>query len=657
MAKSPKKQKLAQETKKKQNIDISFSLRLNKSLKISILSFILLLTVLMPLYYVYYAQSVNKVISFPIDDPWIHLQFARNLAEYGSFSYFKNEQVTAGSTSPIYTIAAAAGFLITKNEYIISFALGILFFALAAFYFYRLSSIMFLKDNWLAIAAALLFVIDKRLNLIAVSGMETTMYVFLLVACFYYYRKRSAAGFAITLGLTIWVRPDAVVFIAAIVIDYLYFLYAKKHSPKLNEETKPFSRAELVKIGIISGSIAALYFIMNLALSGSIMPNTYGAKIAYYTADLRSRSDFMKFEVWGYFTESAYVLLIIPFIIGVSKTIADTSKLRYSNYIIPVFFIIGLIFVYWYKMPYAHRFGRYLIPVFPFYFLLFLYGSRLLFQYFAKFLGDNKIANGLNVILLFSTAVYFVLDYADHRQLYQANTHHIYVRNVVTANWIKDNTPEGSIIATHDIGAIAYYSGRKLVDIAGLINPEFTQKIHTKDFSLFVEEQMRNYNVTHIAFIKEWFQVVNQTPLLIAGENNEELFEVYRFDPQKTHVLSLEVNSNIRYAAMLMTQKQFQTVGNILNRSYLLDTNSSLTLFYRGYAKAATGDLNGAEFDLKKALQLYPDYRDATILLSTIYKNQNRIRESRELVTGYLETAPNDTTATAFLKTLKDTLK
>ena len=46
----------------------------------------------------------NAGPGFPLDDPWIHLQFARNLREFGAFSYFRNEMVTAGSTSPLYTI-------------------------------------------------------------------------------------------------------------------------------------------------------------------------------------------------------------------------------------------------------------------------------------------------------------------------------------------------------------------------------------------------------------------------------------------------------------------------------------------------------------------------------------------------------------------------
>ena len=38
-----------------------------------------------------FAYYTNEGFGFPLDDPWIHLQFAKNLHDYGSFSYFKNE--------------------------------------------------------------------------------------------------------------------------------------------------------------------------------------------------------------------------------------------------------------------------------------------------------------------------------------------------------------------------------------------------------------------------------------------------------------------------------------------------------------------------------------------------------------------------------------
>ncbi len=644
MAKFTKKQEKQQKNVKK-TVDISFNLNLDQTTKYIILAVLLILSVILPYYYINFAYTVNHYFSFPLDDPWIHLQFAKNIAEYGSFSYFKNELVTAGSTSPIYTFILAAGFFITKNEMWLSYIIGILFFSLSVFYFYKLSSDVFPKENWLVIASALFLVFDKWLNFITVTGMETTLYIFLLVACYYYYRKLNAIGFAVTLGLTFWTRPDALAFIAAIVIDYIIRIYLKQKSPKENQDIAFFDKKDLYKIAVVFGLIVGAYFVMNLVISGSLLPNTYGAKLRYYSPEFRSRSDFLKVEVWGYFTESAYLLIFIPFVFGVIKLITDSIKLRY-NFLIPAFlFIIILIFIYWYKLPYAHRFGRYMMPIIPFYILLSVYGAREFFRWFANFIGDKKLVNALNVILLTGTVVYFAVGYNKNKEIYQDQSRHIYIRQVETAKWLKDNTPDGSIIATHDVGAIAYYSNRKVVDVVGLINPEFISKLNTKEFNGFVEEQIKKQNVTHLAFLKEWFQVVNQPTVFSAGDKNFEIMQVYKYIPEKTHIMPTDANNGIMYANELIAAKQFQQALNVMKQVTAMDPMSSLSFFKLAYIYSALNDQAAAEKNLLKAIEIYHDYKEAVFSLSNLYKVQKRFPEAKNVLNKYLTVNSTDSTA------------
>ncbi|MEO8512091.1 MAG: glycosyltransferase family 39 protein [Ignavibacteria bacterium] len=649
MAKSTKKQEKQQKNVKKA-LDINFGLNLNPTSNYIILAVLLILSVILPYYYITYAFSVNHYYSFPLDDPWIHLQFARNIAEYGSFSYFKNELVTAGSTSPIYTLILAAGFLITKNEMWLSYVLGILFFSLSVFYFYRLAGNIFLKENWLAIAAALLLVFDKWLNLISVTGMETTLYISLLAACYYYYRKLNAIGFAVTLGLTFWTRPDALAFIAAIVIDYLFRVYLRQKNPKENSDIALFDRKDLYKIAGVFGLIIGAYFIMNLMISGSLLPNTYGAKVKYYSAEFRSRADFLKIEVWDYFTESAYLLIFIPFVFGVIALFKDSVKLKYNILVPALLFILIHIFIYWYKLPYAHRFGRYMMPLIPFFILLSVYGSREFFKWFANFLGDKKLVNALNILLLAGTVLYVAAGYNKNKEVFQDQSRHIYIRQVETAKWLKNNTPAGSIIATHDVGAIAYYSERKVVDVVGLINPEFISKLNTKEFNGFVEEQLKKQNVTYMAFLKEWFQVVNQPSLFSAGEDNFEIMQVYKYLPDKTHIVSAEANTGYQYVNQLLAQKQYQQALNVLKQVAVMDPNSSLTYFMLAYVYSSLNDQVSAEKNLLRAIEIYPDYRDAVLSLSNLYKVQKRLPDAKNVLSKYLTTNATDSTAANMLK-------
>ncbi len=631
--------------------ELEAELNLSRNVKSIILITLIILSIVLAYYYVNYAYSVNHEHGFPLDDPWIHLTFARNLVEYGSFSYFRDEIVTAGSTSPIYTFILAAGFLVTKNEMILSYVLGILFLAASVFVFYKLSENLFHKEYWLVIAASLIFVFDRWINFISVTGMETTLFIFLLIACFYYYRKRNAVMFGLTLGLTFWTRPDAIAFIGAIAFDYILFLYFKRKSPK--ENTVPgFTKSDLVKAGSIFGVLMAAYFAMNLALSGSLLPNTYEAKLTYYTPEYRSRIEFLKFEVWGYFTESSYILLIVPFIIAFIKITGDSFKRRYNSFLLPVIFIFALIFIYWYKLPYAHRFGRYLMPVIPFYILTFVYGSRVFFRYVYEFFKSKDFANGLNYILLIAAVIYAASGYYSNKELYAEQTHHISIRQVAAAKWLKNNTPEGSIVATHDVGAIAYYSDRKIVDVAGLINPEFIKKLLDKDFSVFMVEQMKKENVGYIAFLREWYRIVNQKPLYTTGDKNFEIMDVFKFDPQRTHVLSSEVKGMTDYAQQFIQNRQPQQALNLLLRALSLDPLSSVTHYYAAFAYSLLRDNSSAEKQLLRALELYPSYTDAAVSLIDMYKKQNRPAEAREFSEKYLTVNPSDTIVTKLLKTL-----
>jgi len=551
----------------------------------------------------------------------------------------------------------ALGFLITKNEMILSYVLGILFLVLAVFVFYKLSEHSFPKENWLAIAAALIFGLDGWMNFIAVSGMETTMFIFLLLICFYYYRKRKPLLFGFTLGLVFWGRPDAAAFIGAVVLDYLIFLYLKKKSPRQNDDIPAFSKSELLKGISIFLIILAAYFALNLYLSGSILPNTYDAKLSYYSPEFRSRVDFLKNEVWLYFTDQAYLLLIIPFFIAVIKVLSDSARMKYNRFLLPLIFILALVFMYWYKLPYAHRFGRYMMPIIPFYIFLFVYGTREFYKYLYRYYNDRNIVNSLNYIFFIIVVIYFASVYYQQRVLYAEQTHYISIRQVATAKWLRDHTPEGSIIATHDVGAIGFYSNRKILDVAGLINPEFIKRLNDIDFSQFMTNEMKKYNVSYIAFLREWYRVVNQNSLFTTGDSNIEIMDVYKFDPGKTHILRRDVNSMNMYAVQMIQARQTQQAINLLNSSVSIDPGSSLTYYLLAYAYSSMGDNANTENYLKKALDIFPDFREAVFSLTNIYQKSNKIPEARMYMENYLNSNPSDTNAVNFLKSLSDTVR
>jgi len=650
--KYPVKKKRTSERYEKDQYSFDSPYKPNQIVKTIIIVSLLIIPVILTYFYLRSAFKVNGFFSFPLDDPWIHLTFAKNLAQYFSFSYFKNEMVTAGSTSPLYTILIAVGFFITQNEMMLSYTVGILFLCLGAVAFYKLALFEFNKEVIFSLVCTGLFLTDKWLNFIAVSGMETTMFIFILILCAYFYRERKAIPFAVMLGLIMWTRPDGIVFIIAIVLDY--FL-VKMYSTK-DVRLELFNGDELKKIVIIFSGIVVLYFIMNLVLSGSILPNTYNAKLEYYSPEFRSRMEFLKYEVWEYFKTGSYYVLMIGFLFSVGKLIYDLNKREYNPNTLYILFILGLVFIYWFKLPYAHRFGRYMMPIIPFFILVATLGFRDIARLINRFANNVIFARSLFFIFIAITYFIGIRNYEENREGYAVQCKYIYDRQVKAANWIKDNTKEDDVIATHDVGAIGYYSNRKIVDVAGLVTPELIKKINDVDYVNYMTKFMDDNGVTYLAFLREWYRVANQDALFTTINLPPEVMEVYKYTPGKTKILSREVNGLLMKAQTLVGKKDAQQLLFIINRVIALDPYCSQAYVLRAYAYSILNDNASYETNMLKAAEIYPEYSDVYYYLGDFYKNEGRFEDAKQTFTKYLELYPGNPTITKSLAAVEDSL-
>ena len=566
--------------------------------------------VLAGLFFLFKAKSQNGFFCFPLDDSWIHLTFARNIVEFGSFSYYKNQLATSGSTSPLYTFILAGFYFFSKNEFIISYIIGISSFALAAFFTFKLAKIHFASAMWLAVLTALLLALQPMLNLIAVSGMETTMFISLIIISLYNYKMKNRIALGISLGLLIWCRPDGLVLLAAILVDYIIAMQLE-NSKKSKKEIR-ISAKELITPFSIAAGIAICYFLFNYFLSGSLFPNTYGAKLAIYEG--KSRTGFLKSDVLEYFTAPAFITYIVPFFLSVIIIINGAMRKKYSEYSVYFIFLAGLIFVYWYFIPFSSSFGRYLMPLIPCYIILAVYGVRVISEYLSnKF---KSTASG-NIIL----ATYFMIS-VTLGIFYSYNTSNSYSqickyyndRHVAAGNWINKNTPPEAVVATHDIGAIEYYGKRKLVDMVGLVSPEIINKMKA-GFIGYLNNYLIEKKADYVITLKNWFEIVNDNPIFVPV-NEPEILEVYKFKPNKTHILDAQVPGIIEQAIQFMNVNDMPNAERAFLRALATDpisskTNYILAYFYISMKQTAKGD----EY-LAKALSIFPEFADANYMMA-----------------------------------------
>ena len=93
-------------------------------------------------------------LGFPLDDSWIHLQFARNLAAGHGLSYNPGEMVT-GSTAPLWTALLALLFPLPGNVLAWTKLLGIAFHAAGVSAAWRLARELGLGRGLAGMAAVL----------------------------------------------------------------------------------------------------------------------------------------------------------------------------------------------------------------------------------------------------------------------------------------------------------------------------------------------------------------------------------------------------------------------------------------------------------------------------------------------------------------------
>ena len=631
----PTKKKTKREGIKTYDFDAPF--RPNKTLRIVFTSIVLV----MPLFlaYVYYRFAVNQngFQSFPLDDPWIHLTFAKNLFQHLSFSYYKNEMVTAGSTSPLFTLLESLGFFFTKSEMVIGYAFGVIFFIAGAYAFYRLCLLEFSKEYIFSVLTAGIFIIDKWLVFISLSGMETTMFILFLVLSAYFYRERMALPLGTSLGLLLWTRPDGLAFIAALAIEYyMVRIYARKQL-----DIQLFTARDIRKILLSFGIIAGLYMLLNYLLSGSVLPNTYNAKLTYYSPEFRNRWDFLEYEVWEYFKAGSYYVLMIGFLFSAGKLIYDIYKKTYNQNLLYIVFILLFVLIYFIKLPYAHRFGRYMMPLIPFFILVSVVGFRDMARIINRYTNNPLFSKSIFYILVGITYFIGVKNYDENREMYAVQCKYIYDRQVKAAQWINKYTKDSDVIATHDVGAIGYYSGRKIVDVAGLVTPELIEKINDLNYVSYMQEYMKQHGVTYLAFLREWYRVSNQNPLFTTSNSlPPEVMDVYKYEPGKTEILSKEANSMMEMLLKLVNQRAGQQIIYMGNRILALEPRSSLTHFYMAYGYELLKDDANYERSMLRAIEIFPDFKDAHLYYGEFLRNRGRYAEAKDHYLKTLELEP-----------------
>lgn len=452
---------------------------------------------------------------FPLDDAWIHQVYARNLVEHGEWA-FNTGQPSGGSTSPLWSFLLGCGYLLQLNPVVWSGILsGLALFitaCLAEGIARTCNSNYTTRIPWVG----LFFVFEWHMIWAAVSGMETILYICLVLAVFLTLNPRkklySLAG--ALAGLCTWIRPDGITLLGPILFILLL---------------EPGGKKEMIR-RVVSVTVAFLlffipYLVFNLKLAGTIWPSTFSAKQAEYQASVGL--PFIE-RLWNLFLPflAGGGVILLPGVVAAVAYAWGEKKLE----VLAIFmWFAGTVFLYTLRLPVNYQHGRYMMPAMAAYFIVGLWGMLA----WMKHWPDNKIANlsGLfwKTCLSAVTGVFLVMGCLT----YKTDVAIIQTEMVQTALWIKENTPTNTRVAAHDIGAMGYFSQREIIDLAGLVNPEVIPILRDeKMLTTYMDEQHIDYFVT----FPGWYPslTVNRRPIFqtngkYSPESGGENMAVYKW--------------------------------------------------------------------------------------------------------------------------------
>lgn len=402
----------------------------------------------------FYLRS-NPKLSFVYDDSYITLQFAKNFFDKRGLT-FDGEHYNLGATSPFHIFLLAVFNLLFQNLHFTAIFVGILSLILLSYFTFLYAKTLFANLR-ISLLTSFLTITTGWLYFDALSGLETILFIILMVLTLYLLEKRKPL-YSLTLGLAILTRPEGWFLLLSILSFLLFRFFQKKDINLVREIILPFSITILV---------VSPYLFSNLKTTGNFLPNTAMSKTLFFGdigLPIKRKLELFLIGLKIFYLNLAYPIFPIIFIFP------PFARKCYKRFYFVIFFFLFYIF-YFFLFPGStiHYWGRYQHIFYPFLILLVAEGFYNLSRKFRK----NKLFLNLLFLLLIGLNQVLSLLLVEKKYRYQINsTEEVLVR---LANYFKEKSPPDAVVATHDIGMLGYYSERKILDLVGLVNPEMAK--------------------------------------------------------------------------------------------------------------------------------------------------------------------------------------
>jgi hypothetical protein len=476
------------------------------------------------------AVSADPLL-MPLDDTYIHFQYARQFARGEPMAYTPGDPPTSGATSLLYPVLLAAGY-----------ELGFTGWSLACWAL-AIGAVSLLGASWLvyligranpltagegarsgyALALALAFALSGPFVWAALSGMETALYVFAVLLTLYAVQRDHLWLAVLAASFMVLMRPEGLI-LAALAVPAL-----ARRLPWPADRSRRVRRAIRLALPLVAGLVQP---VINLLATGSLSSSGMQAKSTLYNTSvppgqrLRAVLDFF-WRMWrellsghspdfGTFTSPILAVLALTALI-VSTWLAWRRR-RLNLAVVVLAWIIALTAAVATLDTAFWQFKRYQLPVMALFFPAAAWTSEAVGNWIERRIGVRWARWGLPALILIPsvfTTVTFARRYAD-------NVAVVRDQQVPMAQWVKTHLPENARIGVHDIGLMAYFSDRPLYDVVGLTTPDAARAWRQGPGAIYETMARSRYRPDYFAIYPD---VQGLRYLLDAGVFGEKLAE------------------------------------------------------------------------------------------------------------------------------------
>lgn len=430
--------------------------------------------------YVYFGQSVaGGHTLLPLDDAYIHLRYADQIASGQFYRYNPIDPPTSGATSFLYPYLLAIGVHLPAdplNAAVWSILLGAAAFAASGVFVYQIATALDARFN-LALLAALAFMFNGALAWHAMSGMETMLVVLAALATIDAVLEGHIRQAAVAGALSALLRPEGAILAG---LASLTLLVEQIQALPLKRQTfLPPRWAWRREWRWLALPILAIFVqpLVNLLVTGTAVATGNSAKSLFGIIPFdfgiiagRILDNFLR--LWREFlipSDDAASYLIIGFgilaVVGIAAMI-HRRETRLPGVMIVLWMLVLAAAISTLDTAFWH-FKRYQMPIMALLLPLAAVGVSHLLVELRRPQIERSIftgAVGLTVIMAVSSSLIFF-------SRYLTNVGYIAQQPYQMAQFLQAYPDRNARVAVHDVGLIRYLGGLNTIDIVGLTTP------------------------------------------------------------------------------------------------------------------------------------------------------------------------------------------